>query len=113
MSRAIVKLPRAERDLIIYYAYLGDQRSLETADRFLDAVDTTLALIAESPGIGVPHQTSNPRLAGLRSLPVSKFKRYLLFYQTFDDRIELVRVLHGARDVGRILDATANGDEEE
>jgi len=113
MSRPIIKLPRAEKDLIGYYAYLGDERSIETADRFLDAVDRTLALIAKSPGIGAPHQTSNPRLAGLRSLPVSKFKRYLLSYQPFDDRIELVRVLHGARDIGRILSASANGDDDE
>ncbi len=34
-------------------------------------------------------------------------------YLVFDDRIELVRVLHGAREVGRILDANANGDEQE
>jgi len=39
--------------------------------------------------------------------------RAIILDQTFDDRIELVRVLHGARDIGRILDASANGDDEE
>lgn len=111
MNRAIIRLPRAEIDLIGCYAYLADERSTETADKFLAAVEQTLAVVAKSPGIGAPHETNNRRLAGLRSLPVSKFKRYILFYRTFDDRIELVRVLHGARDVGRILDA--NGDEDE
>jgi plasmid stabilization system protein ParE len=38
-------------------------------------------------------------------LPVTKFKRYLLFYLTVDDRIEVVRVLHGAQDIRRILNA--------
>ena len=105
MTRAIVQLPRAEADLIGFYAYLGEQASVETADRFLAAVERTLALIARSPGIGSPHETSNRRLPGLRSTPVSKFKRHILFYRTFDDRIELVRVLHGAMDIRAILEA--------
>jgi toxin ParE1/3/4 len=105
MSRVVIKLPRAEADLIGCYAYLGEQASIETADRFLAAVDRTLSLIAKSPGIGAPHKTHNRRLTGLRSLPVSKFRRYVLFYLAFDDRIEVVRVLHGAQDIRRILDA--------
>jgi plasmid stabilization system protein ParE len=44
------------------------------------------------------------KLPGLRSSPVSKFKRYILFYQAFDDRIELVRVLDGAMDITAILE---------
>ena len=111
MSRTVVKRPRAEADLIGCYAYLSEQASDATADRFLDAVGKTLGLLARSGGIGAPHETNNPRLPGLRSFPVSKFKRYILFYRAFDDRIELVRVLHGARDIQRILDAEA-GDEE-
>jgi hypothetical protein len=35
MSRAVVKLPRAEGDLIGCYAYLSEQASDATADRFL------------------------------------------------------------------------------
>jgi toxin ParE1/3/4 len=111
MSRAIIRLPRAESDLIGCYAYLGEEASAQTADRFLNAVDKTLTLIAKSPGIGTPHQTNKPQLAGLRSFPVSKFKRYLLFYQAFDDRIELVRVLHGARDIRTVLDVEGNDEE--
>ncbi len=111
MSRSVVKLPRAEADLIGCYAYLGAKASEQTADRFLSAVEKTLTLIGKSPGIGAPHATNRSRLAGLRCLPVSKFERYILFYQAFDDRIELVRVLHGARDIPRILDA--NGEDEQ
>ena len=104
MSRVIIKLPQAEADLIGCYAYLGDNASIKTADRFLDAAEKTLALLAKSPGIGALHKTKKRELAGLRSFPVSKFKKYLLFYHTFDDRLEVVRVLHGARDIRRILD---------
>jgi toxin ParE1/3/4 len=105
MIRAIVQLPGARADLIGCYAYLGEAASIETADRFFAAVAKTLKLIARSPGIGAPHETNNPRLSGLRSSPISRFKRYILFYRTFDDRIELVRVLHGAMDISAILEA--------
>jgi plasmid stabilization system protein ParE len=36
---------------------------------------------------------------------------YIRFARAFDDRIELVRVLHGARDIQRMLDA--EGEDEE
>src|SRR5262249_32508793 len=105
MSRTVVKLPRAVDDLIACYAFFCERTTEAMADRFLDAVETTLERIAHSTGTGVPHATHNPRLAGPRSVRVKKFTRYFLFYRTFDDRIELVRVLHGARDVQSILDA--------
>jgi plasmid stabilization system protein ParE len=57
MSRAVVQLPRAEADLIGCYAYLGEQASDATADRFLAAVEKTLKLVARSPGMGAPHAT--------------------------------------------------------
>lgn len=110
MTRGITKLPRAESDPIGCYAYLGEEASTQSADRFLLAVEKTLTLIARSPGIGANYRTNNRELAGLRSLAVTKFKRNILFYRVFDDRIELVRVLHGARDIATMLDA--DGDDE-
>lgn len=104
MNRGIDKQPRAETDLIDCFGYIGEHGGLEAADRFLEAVDATLRLIAKTPGIGAPHETDKPRLEGVRCTRVSKFKKYLLFYRSFDDRIELVRVLHGARDIDQILD---------
>jgi toxin ParE1/3/4 len=104
MNRTVVKLPQAEADLIRCYAYLGENASIKTADRFLESAEKTLGLLAKSPGIGAPHKTRKRELTGIRSFPVSKFKKYFLFYHAFDDRIELVRVLHGARDLRRLLD---------
>jgi toxin ParE1/3/4 len=103
MSRAIIKRPQAEVDLIGHYAFLSERVSIENADRFLNAVENILNLLAKSPGIGTVHRTNKPELANIRFLPVSKFRRFLVFYETFDDRIELVRVIHGARDLDRIL----------
>ena len=105
MNRSVAKRPLAEIDLIGYYAYLCEYAGTATAVRFLAAVEKTLELVARSPGIGGPCEIDNRRLIGLRSIAVSKFKHYLLFYHAFEDRIELVRVLHSARDIQGILEA--------
>ena len=44
----------------------------------------------------VPH----PQLARVRTFPVSsRFDKYLIFYQAYEDRIEILRVLHGSLDL--------------
>ena len=60
------------------------------------------------PGIGSPYETANPRLAGLRCVRISGFPRYLVFYRSLEENIEVVRVLHGSRDIKTILE---EGDE--
>jgi len=40
-------------------------------------------------------------IANLRSVIV---RRYLIFYQPFENGVEVLRVLHGSRDVERIFD---------
>jgi toxin ParE1/3/4 len=63
----------------------------------LDSIGEKLRLLAVTPAIG----RERPELApGLRSLP---FGSYLLFYRVSDDGIDLVRVLHAARDLETIF----------
>ena len=38
-------------------------------------------------------------LAGLRMLRISKFEKYLIFYRPVPEGTEIIRVLHGARDI--------------
>lgn len=111
MNRAIAKNPRARADLVGCYVWIGERAGVENALRFLKAVDATLARLAQFPGIGAPHPTGHIRLAGLRCCRVSGFDRYLLFYRAPDERIELIRGLHGARDIRSILDAEARSDD--
>jgi toxin ParE1/3/4 len=47
---------------------------------------------------------SAPRLADLRRWPVSGFPNHLIFYQPTEGGIEVVRVLHGARDLATMLE---------
>jgi toxin ParE1/3/4 len=52
----------------------------------------------------MPYEPDNPALADLPVSPLSRFKKYLIFYRQVAAGIEVVRVLHGARDIPSILE---------
>ena len=72
--------------------------------RFFDAVCHTFAKLAQMSGMGRLYPVSNPRLEGLRKWSVKGFEKHLIFYLSFDDYIEIVRILNGARDIEVILE---------
>ena len=89
----VLKRPLARVDLAEIWSYIADD-SEAAADRFLDALEVKFALLATQPRMG--RQRDELR-ADLRSFPAG---RYVIFYLANADGIELVRVLHGARDIG-------------
>lgn len=105
MSEPVVQLrPQARIDLAGCYAYIGERNS-EAARRFLLAAEATLAALARLPGTGASFEVENPRLAGLRCGRVKRFKNYLIFYLPIAGGIDVIRVLHGARNLRDILEA--------
>ncbi|GAC1320817.1 MAG: type II toxin-antitoxin system RelE/ParE family toxin [Isosphaeraceae bacterium] len=98
----VLKKPRARIDLAACYGYLGE-RSLDSARRFRLAAEATFSALAATPGVGEPYETDDPRLAGLRCARVKRFGNYLVFYRPIPGGIEVIRVLHAARDVRGIL----------
>jgi toxin ParE1/3/4 len=92
----------ARRDLVAAVAYLAG-RSEGAARRFRIEAEATFKRLAGMPGMGTPYEPDDPTYADLRYFPVSKFRTYLVFYRPLPDGIEVVRVLHGARDIGGIL----------
>lgn len=94
--------PAAKQDLIDHYVYFGEEDA-DLADRFLDAVDATLDRLEAMPRMGRVFPTANPRIAGLRMFAVPGFPKHLVFYRVVDEGIEVMRVLHGARDLAELL----------
>jgi toxin ParE1/3/4 len=41
--------------------------------------------------------------ARLRSIPVRWYSKYLIFYQLLSDGIEVIRIVHGARNLQRLF----------
>ena len=96
--------PAADRDLDQQADYLAREASLDTALRFYDAARTTLENIAEMPAIGERRESRNPRLTGMRVSRILGFEKHLVFYIATDRQIEIVRILHSARDIDSVLD---------
>lgn len=103
MIGPIVRLPSALRDLDEAADYIRRQSSPERAIRFLREADATFQRLASMPGLGTGYEPGEPSFADLRVAPVSRFKRYLVFYRPRAGGIEVLRVLHGARDVAGLL----------
>jgi len=99
----ITRHRKAKRDLLEIFVYIGE-RNMDAAERFLRAVDEDLKRLSHMPNIGAERNTDNPKLRGIRSLPVSDFRNYLLFYRPVDEELQLLRVIHGARDLESALE---------
>jgi toxin ParE1/3/4 len=102
MSRVVLKRPEARLDLVELYAYIGHDSS-RAVDRFLDAADKTFAKLAQSPRIGRPWLSSCVYLGDVRVWRIAGFRRYLVFYRPISNGIEVLHVLHGARDIEQSL----------
>src|SRR4051794_8888702 len=83
---------QAEADLKDIWVYIA-RSNAGAADKLIAGVIEKYQSLASFPLMG----RSREELAqGLRSYPVGK---YLIFYRPIDAGIEVVRVLHGARDL--------------
>jgi toxin ParE1/3/4 len=102
VKRRIVRHRKFKRDALQIFVYLGE-RNMEAAERFLQMLNADIKKLADMPGMGTVREFADESLAGVRSLPVSGFRDYLLFYRPGPDRLEALRVIHGARDLERAM----------
>ena len=94
----IIKLARATDDLAEIWDYIAEDSEAQ-ADLFIDTLDRKLQLLAEQPNLG----RSRGELAeNMRSFPIG---RYVIFYIVMPSCIQVVRVLHGARDLASLFEA--------
>lgn len=94
MSRRILLPPATERDIDYIAAISGGAAGL----KFYRSAEQTLKLIAHRPAIGRRIPYRNPLLAETRILEMKGFPKHLIFYRTSEDEIEVIRVIHGARE---------------
>jgi toxin ParE1/3/4 len=98
--RSVHRSPEAEADLQSTLSYLAE-RSPPAAKRYAKQFQGKIRLIANQPAVGRKRDALRP---GLRSVVVHP---YVLFYRFTDTQIEIVRVLHGARDLPTFFDEVA------
>jgi toxin ParE1/3/4 len=95
--------PRALADIADCATYLELSAGSQIADRFLDGVMASLDRLRSMPAIGSPRVLPHGRLRGLRQWQIKGFEDYLIFYLPRDWGVEVIRVLHAARNRDRIL----------
>jgi toxin ParE1/3/4 len=90
MPKVIVS-PLAQADIDEIWDYIALD-SARNADRLVDRIEQCFDLLAGNPGMGIARDDLR---AGLRRFTHA---RYLIYYRSVPGGIEVVRVVHGARD---------------
>jgi toxin ParE1/3/4 len=98
MIHSLRILPKADRDVDLAAAYIAKD-SLDSALRFYDAVDASYREIRSHPRRWPRYELEHPRLTNLRKRAVIGFANYLVFYRIDGRVVEIIRVLHGARNI--------------
>lgn len=111
MARRIEIRPLAYVDLAEISAYIA-RDNLSAARRFLVSAERDFAWLAKHPDAGNPCGFEHPLVADLQCWGIRKFKNYLVLYRAINRGIEVVRVIHGARDIAGLFQLPdAGGDE--
>jgi antitoxin ParD1/3/4/toxin ParE1/3/4 len=98
MKSRYVLAPEAARDLVGIWRYIKKQSSLEMAERVEAVILDRIVFLAKNPSAGHwrKYLTSEP----IRFFPVYS---YLIVYRPASTPLQVVAVLHGRRDVEKIL----------
>lgn len=92
MTAILRRSKAAERDLEAIWSYIT-ARNPPAADRLYWALEDTSVQLAGNPRLGAPRPDLG---AGIRHFPV---RRYLILYREIEGGVEVLRYIHGARDL--------------
>jgi toxin ParE1/3/4 len=91
----VTRTERAKIDLYEIWSYI-EKDNPRAADALIDELTRKFELLAKHNGLGTPR----PKIdANLRVFPV---RRYLIVFRRITDGIEIVRVVHSARDLKKL-----------
>ena len=90
------RTPTSRRDMLEIWLYIAE-RNLPAAGAQIRLIDEKLHFLSDNPHAGPARLELRPRI---RSFPVGS---YMIFYRPMRGGIEVIRVLHGARDMRRIF----------
>lgn len=94
-SLRVTSLARA--DLFEIWEHVATDAGMDRADGVITTLEQAMSKVADSPGIG--HR--RPEIDEPQAL-VWVARPYLIVYRSTAQGVEVLRVLHGARDVGRL-----------
>jgi len=94
----ILFTPLATEDLQQIWGFWAERAGSEIANKFLVEIRQKCLMLAEFPESG---RTRHDFIVNLRSFP---FNNYIIFYLPLEDGIEVLRIIHGSRDIQQVFD---------
>ncbi len=94
--------PEALDDLDAISAYIARDNP-EAAERVIDAAYRVCAKLAEHPELGPARRFPGDHPHGIGYFVIPDFPNYLIFYRTAAAGVEVIRVLHGMRDIDALF----------
>lgn len=89
--------PEAARDLDEIASFIAEDNP-PAALGLIDEIEKKCQAIAEMPGIGRMREELAPDLRG------SLVGKYVIFYRPSAEGVEIIRVIHGARDIPKLFE---------
>jgi len=97
---AYVLTPRAKADIFEIWSYIAED-SEDAADRVEREIYDACAFVAEAPMRG--HSRPNLATRFLRFWTLTRYPNYAIVYRPETTPLEIVAVVHGKRNIRRIL----------
>ena len=103
MPHKTLKRPQAARDIEECFVFIAKD-NLDAGLKFLLAVEESVARLVEFPRVGKRKNFQDKRFQDVRMWQVKNHENDLIFYEVFEDRIEIIRVPHSARNIADLFD---------
>jgi plasmid stabilization system protein ParE len=95
MKFSCIICPQADKDIVDAALSIADD-SLESAGRFIDAMESAIEELCRIPKRGNRREARHPDLSSLRVWPIPGFKQFLLVYVPRKNLINVIRVVRSS-----------------
>jgi toxin ParE1/3/4 len=102
-KRRLVFSDASITDILEQAEWYAAQMGQPLAQRWQKAVMTAISHSLTRPATGAPCKFRSLALRDVRRATISGFPKHLLFYRFDDDEVFVLRLVHGARDLERLL----------
>jgi toxin ParE1/3/4 len=89
----------AASDILDQMDWYEQQADIRLGSRWERSVYLSLLRLVRYSHLGPLCSFKSVELRGIRRLPVAEFQKHLIFYRVESDRLVILRIVHGARDL--------------
>ena len=98
-----VLIDAAVADILEQADWYAAQSGFALAERWEKEVTSSVLRVVKNPAVGAPCRFRPAELRNVRRTAIRGFPRHLLFYRTRGSEVLVLRVVHGAPDLEKLL----------